>query len=552
MHPGRLVALLLVAVAWLTLAPTSVGGSTTYLITTGISMKPRMSTGDLVLVRDRSQYRVGDVVAYTSAQIGSVVLHRIVRAEDGRFVTQGDNNSWLDPDRPAPAEMIGAEWVHVRGGGKVLRAVGQPWVLGLVAFGIVAAGGTAAHQRKRKGRRRPVTPGNVPSASRRPQPSESLPPPLQTAAGVLAAVGVAGAALGGMSWTRPHDTLVSTPSSSATERMTFSYSATVPPSAAYDDTTVTAPEPVFRRLADTVEVSFRYAGSGVGRRTVSVAAELSASNGWRSSVPLTRPTEVAGAAHEGRVVLDFVALDDRVEAAAEATGMPVDDVGLAVVPTVTTASGEAFAPRLELELTPLQLRLAADDDAALTVEDALTLPGGMSREPATIALLGQELGVRTARIVSILLLLVGVVGGLEVRERARRAAARPEAERIRDRYGALLVDVSPVAPPPGRPVVDVPDFAALVRIAERYGLLVLHWTRSSTDTYVVQDEETVYRYRTAGAAADPGPVVEASDVLAAEEHDGTGSAPRAAAHDPRPDVDPDPPAPPHRTVLPGR
>jgi hypothetical protein len=59
--------------------------------------------------------------------------------------------------------------------------------------------------------------------------------------------------------------------------------------------------------------------------------------------------------------------------------------------------------------------------------------------------------------------------------------------------------------PPGRPVVDVTEFATLARLAERYGLLVLHWTRSGVETFVVQDEGTTFRYRTgAGDASDPG------------------------------------------------
>jgi hypothetical protein len=142
-----------------------------------------------------------------------------------------------------------------------------------------------------------------------------LTPPLQVAAGVLAAVGVAGAALGGMAWTTPPAALVSTPGS-ATERMAFSYSATVPESPAYDDTHVTAPEPVFRRLTDTVEVSFTYTGSGSGDRTLAVAAELSAGSGWRSTVPLARPVSVSPGEHEGRVVLDLAGLDTRAVAAA--------------------------------------------------------------------------------------------------------------------------------------------------------------------------------------------------------------------------------------------
>ena len=59
--------------------------------------------------------------------------------------------------------------------------------------------------------------------------------------------------------------------------------------------------------------------------------------------------------------------------------------------------------------------------------------------------------------------------------------------------------------PPGQPVVDVTEFAMLAQLTERYGLLVLHWTRSGVETFVVQDEGTTYRYRTGtGDASEPG------------------------------------------------
>ena len=64
----------------------------------------------------------------------------------------------------------------------------------------------------------------------------------------------------------------------------------------------------------------------------------------------------------------------------------------------------------------------------------------------------------------------------------------------------MLVPVHPMPAPPGRPVVDVPEFATLARLAERYGLLVLHWTRSGVETFVVQDEGATYRYRPSAQA----------------------------------------------------
>ncbi len=45
----------------------------------------------------------------------------------------------------------------------------------------------------------------------------------------------------------------------------------------------------------------------------------------------------------------------------------------------------------------------------------------------------------------------------------------------------------------------MPSIDALATLAQRYGLLVVHWERSGTTTYVVQDEASTYRYRSAGA-----------------------------------------------------
>jgi hypothetical protein len=44
------------------------------------------------------------------------------------------------------------------------------------------------------------------------------------------------------------------------------------------------------------------------------------------------------------------------------------------------------------------------------------------------------------------------------------------------------------------------QFGTLARLAERYGLLVTHWTRDGVATYLVRDEATTYRYRCLDAA----------------------------------------------------
>ncbi len=58
------------------------------------SMEPTLSVNDLVVIRAADRYDVGDVVVYQTGH--SLVIHRIVRLEDGAVVTRGDANNAED------------------------------------------------------------------------------------------------------------------------------------------------------------------------------------------------------------------------------------------------------------------------------------------------------------------------------------------------------------------------------------------------------------------------------------------------------------------------
>src|SRR3954470_16839554 len=118
------VALVLAAV-WL-FWPLTLGGGTTYVSTHGISMEPRFQTGDLAILRSAGSYGVGDVVAYRSVSLDTVVMHRIVAMDGDRFVIQGDNNDWLDEDRPGPDLVLGKLWLRIPRGGKALATLKSP------------------------------------------------------------------------------------------------------------------------------------------------------------------------------------------------------------------------------------------------------------------------------------------------------------------------------------------------------------------------------------------------------------------------------------------
>src|SRR4051794_789731 len=129
-------AALLLAGAWF-LLPTSLEGSTSYVSTFGTSMEPGFTAGDLAILRPATDYRVGDVVAYDSARLGTTVMHRIVDGDPSGFVVQGDNNTWLDEETPSETEVMGRLWLHVPQGGTAIAALRSPSVLSLVAVATV-------------------------------------------------------------------------------------------------------------------------------------------------------------------------------------------------------------------------------------------------------------------------------------------------------------------------------------------------------------------------------------------------------------------------------
>ena len=143
-------------------------------------MEPKLHRGDLAVVRKQSVYRAGDVVLYDSRELGSKVLHRIVRVEDGRFVLKGDNNSFLDSEHPTEEQIVGKLWMSAPAVGRATEWLREPLhsalLVGLVTLIALGGGiGTGAAVRRggqpQKSRPRvapvPRAPGRFPRSSSR-------------------------------------------------------------------------------------------------------------------------------------------------------------------------------------------------------------------------------------------------------------------------------------------------------------------------------------------------------------------------------------------------
>ena len=162
---------------WSLFAPTELGGSTTYAITDGISMKPLLHAGDLALIRPQSSYHVGEVVLYQNQILHRPVLHRIFLIQNGNYFFKGDHNGFVDPGYATRSELDGKLWFFVPDVGAPFAWFAKPLHAGLLAGGVAlvfAAVGfksPVADRRKRGRGRRPAPSRGTYAAMTEPGPT---------------------------------------------------------------------------------------------------------------------------------------------------------------------------------------------------------------------------------------------------------------------------------------------------------------------------------------------------------------------------------------------
>ncbi|MGV1003849.1 MAG: S24 family peptidase [Candidatus Nanopelagicales bacterium] len=494
---------------WLLVLPIGWGGMTSWVTTFGISMKPTFVAGDLIAVRRSSDFQVGDIAAYRSDQLRVIALHRIVAITDGKATFQGDNNDWVDPETPALTKLVGKYWFAIPGGGIWLRRLLAPPFLAGYTFLLLLVLMTAPPQQGRRNRR-----GSREMAGQSPQSASpdwlaTLDPGTRGLLYGSVSSALVGLLLLALSFSRPSMVEASTQETQAKGKTVFTYTAQVPKSPAYQGTTVTSPSPIFRSAADEVQIKYQYEGK---RGEVAVTAELAAANGWRWSVPLQEP-KVVETGYAGTVTLDLADLYTLAQRGAEAIGLPTSEVAVSVIPAVTSREG-VFAPALEFKLDAAALRLVGVEGAQDSTQPAepkdkgtvvsgtkITVTDSTSTSVTTmianhVNLMVAKLSVATARWLGLLALLLGLVGAAAATFLARRRPPLSAPEAIARQYGELIVPVTSLPPAAGR-VIDVADIQTLVKLAERYSLLVMHLGEDHQSTYFVQDESTAYRLVTA-------------------------------------------------------
>ena len=504
----------LLVFAWYFLAPLQLGGRTAYVTSTGTSMEPLLHDGDLVVLRTREAYQVGDVIAFRSLDIGRIVLHRIVALEDGRLVTRGDSNSWIDGFHPAETDVLGEMSMRIPGLGARLSGVRSPW--GVSALVSVAALGLfGGRRRSRRGRyehaaiERAGAPAQIARSemgSRTPRSGAS-----GTIAVALGSVAALAVMIAAFAFLLPPTTTadIDVPFE---QRGTFTYRGLAPKGMpVYGRTAVETGDPVYLRLTDRLDLAFGYrfeaASPATASGSIALVARIADVNGWVRELDLAPVTTFEGVETSVAGALDLRALARMTEQLERTTGVDRDHYTVTVSPVVTltgTLAGrrvdETFAPTLTFLLDPLQLQLAPVDAGAqgeMTADPLSPGQAGVLRTqvtgPRTFSVLGLRFGLGALRVGALGVLLLSLMALCGLLIGRYRSARRGEPSLIEARYGRWLVPLTAGRSPLG-PTVEVDSFDSLLRLATHYGHVVLHERVGADHAYSVDEDGVTYRY----------------------------------------------------------
>jgi signal peptidase I len=503
---------------WFLLAPGALGGSANYVIVDGSSMEPTLKEGDLVVVREQSRYENGDLIAFRVATDGpgrfAVVIHRVVRTVDpgepsreARFVTQGDNNSYLDGFQPRERDIMGKRLVRVPGlGHLVTEAREHPLPTAVAVAGAAALPAVSVGGKRRRRARRGQASGNGRIPKRKRRSTAVLGSGGQLAVLAIAGVSLVSVALGLLVLNRPTTETVTTPTPVHHAGL-FSYRAPVDGDV-YTDGVANTGEPVYRNLADNMTIRFDYRLEADAledvRGTLGLTAKLSLPDGWARSLPLGGTQSFTGPEQSVATALSLTSLDRLIDQLEAQAGVMQDQVyTLLVVANVDisgtmagTAFQDSFAPELAFQLSPLELQLAP---AVPGEENQLepTKTGSIERArtaPASVDIVGLGVRVETARWIALGGLVAGVLGGVVLLVMVWLSRRADEPERIAKRYRPLLITRARSEIDGWGRVIEVDRIEDLARIATKDGCLIVHQDEGAVHGYYVTDGRVTYRY----------------------------------------------------------
>jgi len=498
-----LIFIFIAAILWLVFSPVQLGGVTSYVVITGNSMEPDFKIGDLILTRKNPIYQVDQRVVYDNPKVGHV-FHRIIDRDNDLFILKGDNNDWIDSYHPGSSEIIGKFWFSIPGGGSVITKLREPLYFTLFSLIIllilvsILFGKKDFHLFKKKGKYKLKMKKEKLTQSRESRQDLLL---------FLAVVLVAALVLGFISYSRPLTKMV-------TEEIPFLHQGEVnyfapDQSGIYDSSGVHTGDPVFSQLNCILDLEFDYQFtaqniSDLEKEKFSgsyfLYGEVSDLDGWKRSFSLVPETDFIGTKAAAWTLLDLCRVQSLFIEKEQITATDSRHYKLSIYPRVSISGSvngvsvaEEYRPEVSFQIDKQMMRLQDGFEGLNIDQDGVLLSYREVRN--SLQIFGREFAIETARTLSLITLGIAILAAIIPVRSLYLDLHASEQSRIAVQYHPLLLNLEKgSAKTKTSHVIQVSSFQDLVKIAERYGSMILHESRGKTHHYSIQDDGTLYRY----------------------------------------------------------
>ena len=488
---------------WYLFGPVQLGGQTAYVILTGNSMEPDFKIGDLVVTRKSPSYQIDQRVVYDNPRVG-FVFHRIIGRIKDEFILKGDFNDWIDSYQPTENEIVGKFWFYIPGGGNIILTLRDPIVFTLFTLIIlVIITSTFFFKRdipkgKRKIKKKVTMNIKDFSISRETRGDLLL---------LFAVIALAGLIFGGIAFTRPVTKMIQ-------EEVLYQHQggfeyAAPDHAGIYGSRGVKTGDPIFTRLNCILDLEFSYHLS-LPRRTETEEKDLSGSyqvyavlqdiDGWNRSFTLIPETKFTGSSFETWALLDICHVQSLFLEKELKTLISNRKYNLAIHPRVKISGlvqdiplQNVYAPEISFQIDSEMMRLLdGTEGLELEEEESYFLSHEVKN---TLSIFGIALDVRTARIIASIVFGIAVLGAIYPAWLMISEVQKSNGARIRMQYDSLIVDVDQGSlKTKGIQVVQVERLSDLVKMAERYGVVILHEFDGKLHRYSIRDEGTLYQF----------------------------------------------------------
>jgi hypothetical protein len=243
--------------------------------------------------------------------------------------------------------------------------------------------------------------------------------------------------------------------------------------------------------------------------TIRLRGTLTNTSGWSRSFWLGPVAAFAGDRALAAAHVNLASLESLANRVSSQIGAPGGSYTLAVMPRVKIAGeiggalvSTEYAPSLSLALGDPQLLSGtsavgpASSTASASTQTGLirTTTGSVTSSRRSTNSLG-GVPVDTVRWISLVALALFSAAALLTGSRELNAVTGDPIERINSRYKHLIVPVAEMAASPDHPPIEVSSIAALAQLAERSERLILHEHRDDGDSYLIDDQGTLFRYQ---------------------------------------------------------